>query len=426
MSDELLSDLLAGFLTPAADALSDATPAKAANSANREHPCGSAGGFAVCEGLRISAKTEQQAAQDPPDSQKFASIRRLQNTVQSEHSCGFSQDSQDSQGSPATTHSQGGAVTTDPDPRVTCTTCRHYWRSSRCLNHRQALLTTSAIGPDLAALPQHCSGFAPLARPPPPPAAAHHHQTDHQTDRDRAPTENPQTEPHHPLNHFKDDITVIISDSGGTAYTPCPPGSYLARCVRLIDLGTQTTDYQGEVKTSRKLLLSWEILDSETRRDDGAPFLLSKRFTTSLHEKSALRKDLASWRGRDFTPPELKGFDLATVLGKDAFISVVQATKPDGRTYSNIGALMRPPKGLAGAPAAEPLLHWDMGSPEPDWRAFELLSPKLQQQIEVSPEFGRLRRPTTVVMTAPAAPARPAAATEPPHAFADLADDIDF
>ena len=79
----------------------------------------------------------------------------------------------------------------DPDPRVTCSGRRHYWRSSRCLNHRQALLSTSEIGPDLAALPQHCPGFAPLARPPPPPAAAHHHQTDD----DRA-----QTEPHQPLN----------------------------------------------------------------------------------------------------------------------------------------------------------------------------------------------------------------------------------
>jgi hypothetical protein len=507
--DDLLGDLM--VVPP--------TLAKAANSANRGHPCGAQPYSGPAKPVRILANL---TSPPDPDSQEIATLRNSATTPQSEETRGGSQNSQKSQGVPTpapvstckgcahllpygtcgspveagladsfvivwapenhagtcTPRTTTGAAESAPRPyrltvadadaahavawdraaidqfltrearlmrlgfaaddasdlaeaahlrevtgddRIACWQCTHL-RHWRCLN-RQALLSTSEIGRDLAALPQHCPGFAPLARPPPPPAAAHHHQTDH----DRTQTE-PRPIPHYPPEPtFKDDITVIISDSGGTAFTPCPAGSYLSRCTRLIDLGTQTTDYQGEVKTSRKLLLSWEILDSETRRDDGAPFLLSKRFTTSLHEKSALRKDLASWRGRDFTPPELKGFDLATVLGKDAFISVVQATKPDGRTYSNIGALMRPPKGLAGAPAAEPLLHWDMGSPAPDWRAFELLSPKLQEQIQASPEFARLRRPTTVVLSAPAAPARPAAATEPPpHAFADLADDIDF
>ena len=319
-------------------------------------------------------------------------------------------------------------MTTDRDPRVTCTTCRHYWRSSRCLNHRQALLSSSEIGPDLAALPQHCPGFAPLARPPPPPAAAHHQQTDHQTDHDRAPTENPQTEPHHPPEPtFKDDI-VIISDSGAAAFTPCPPGSYLARCSRIIDLGTQATDYQGQAKHARKVLISFAVLDDEVRRDDGEPYLLSKRYTASLHEKAGLRKDLASWRGRDFTPEELKGFDLRDILGKSAFVSVVEVAK-DGKTFANIGALMRPPKGLADRhPLNEPLLLWDMSAtPEPDWQAFAKLPPKLQAQIEASPEFKALRKPAAIPLnpTATAAPARPAAAIEPPpHAFADLADDM--
>ncbi len=315
----------------------------------------------------------------------------------------------------------------DPDPRVTCTTCRHYWRASRCLNHRRALLSTSEIGPDLAALPQHCPGFAPLARPPPPVATAtQHHQTD---DHDRALTENPQTELHHPPEpHFKDTTDMIVTDSGGTSFAPCPAGSYLARCARIIDLGTQATDYQGQAKHARKVLISFAVLDDEVRRDNGEPYLLSKRYTASLHEKAGLRKDLASWRGRDFTPEELKGFDLRDILGKSAFVSVVEVAK-DGKTFANIGALMRPPKGLADRhPLNEPLLLWDMSAtPEPDWQAFAKLPPKLQAQIEASPEFKALRKPAAIPLnpTATAAPARPAAATEPPpHAFADLADDM--
>lgn len=76
-----VADLFADLLTP------QGTPAKAANSAKNEHPCGLAADFPTCEGLRKSA-----------NSQRFAGIRKPQNQAQSEHPCGFSQDSQDSQG----------------------------------------------------------------------------------------------------------------------------------------------------------------------------------------------------------------------------------------------------------------------------------------------------------------------------------------
>jgi hypothetical protein len=212
---------------------------------------------------------------------------------------------------------------------------------------------------------------------------------------------------------------MIVSENTTSTFTPCPAGSYLARCVRLVDLGTQTNDYQGETKTARKVLLAFEVLDSETRRDDGEPFVLSKRYTLSLHEKAALRKELASWRGRDFTPEELKGFDLKNILGKECFISVVDSTKGD-RTYSNIASIMKPPKGMQPpeGTCTEPLLYWDMSAPAPDWAAFAQLHPKLIEQIEASPEFKRLSPPKRVSVTPapirPAAPARPTATAPEP------------
>jgi hypothetical protein len=186
---------------------------------------------------------------------------------------------------------------------------------------------------------------------------------------------------------------MILTDStGGAAFAPCPAGSYLARCIRVIDIGTVTSDYQGETKSARKVLLAFEILDEENRRDDGGPYIISKRYTASLHEKAALRKDLASWRGRDFTPEELKGFDLSAVLGKDAFISVVHTTK-DGKTFANLASIMKAPRGMAApeGTGTEPLLLWDLT--KPDWDVFAQLSPKLQEQIKASPEFKALRKP---------------------------------
>ena len=221
---------------------------------------------------------------------------------------------------------------------------------------------------------------------------------------------------------------MILKDTGSSSFTPCPAGSELARCIHLIDLGTQTSTFDGETKSARKILIAFEVLSAETRRENGEPFILSKRFTVSLHEKSALRKMCTSWRGRDFTPAELKGFDLATVLGKDAFLSIVH-TEKDGKTYANIAAVMKPPKSMTApeGTANEPLLHWDMGAP--DWAAFAFIQTRLAEQIEASPEFGRLTKPRTVQLSAPVpaplptrTPAMPAKAS----GFDDMDSDVPF
>jgi hypothetical protein len=229
---------------------------------------------------------------------------------------------------------------------------------------------------------------------------------------------------------------IISENTGGAAFTPCPAGTYQARCIRLIDMGTQTTDYQGKTKTARKVLMGFEILDTEVRRDDGQPHVVSKRFTASLHEKAALRKTLVSWKGKDFTPTELKAFDLAAVLGKTCLIALVDSAK-DGKTYTNIAAIMAAPKGTTPPEGTcnEPLVHWNMAAP--DWTAFSFLPNRIREQIEASPEFKALTPPAgrIAVPNPLQAPARPHAAAAAPTpapvakagaggGFDDMDDDI--
>jgi len=231
---------------------------------------------------------------------------------------------------------------------------------------------------------------------------------------------------------------MILTENSSASYTPCPAGSYLARCCQLVDLGTQTSDFQGEVKHARKVLIGWEILDDEARRDDGQHFILSKRFTASLHEKAALRKTLVSWRGREFTPDELRGFDLKVLLGITAFINVVQVEK-DGKTFANIAAVMRPPKGMS--PPVNPvelMTKFDLN--DPDWQVFAALPSRLQDQIAMSPEYQALpnkpkaiglapapARPTPGATPTPPAPTTTAPAAPAGSGFDDLADsDIPF
>jgi len=233
---------------------------------------------------------------------------------------------------------------------------------------------------------------------------------------------------------------MILRDTGST-FTPCPAGTYPARCIQLIDLGTQASEWQGQVKRQRKLVIVWEILDPETRKDDGSPFLLNKSYNAILMTMASLRKDLASWRGRDFTPEELKGFRSENVLNQPCLLSVIHDTKPDGRVFANISGIMKAPRGMAVPPATGPLLSWSMDNP--DWPVFAQLSSRLADKIAASPEYKLLDVPKTIAVPATpmavparqAAPARPpappAAKYEPPatdtgSGFDDLDDDIPF
>lgn len=120
-----------------------------------------------------------------------------------------------------------------------------------------------------------------------------------------------------------------------------PEGQHLAICVDVADLGLVETTYNGEKKMQHKVRLVFELA---TAKKDGSRFVIGERFTASLHEKAALRKFLQSWRGRAFTPDELKRFDTETLIGANAIVQIVHNTKGD-RTYDNIDAIMKPVRG---------------------------------------------------------------------------------
>lgn len=214
-------------------------------------------------------------------------------------------------------------------------------------------------------------------------------------------------------------MSLTIAETGTADYTPAPAGTYTARCASLIDMGSQTSTYEGETKTAKKVMLSFEITDSETRRNDGSAFLISKRFTASLHVRAGLRKFLESWRGRPFTPEELRGFDLKNVVALDCLVGVVHETKGD-KTYANLGSVMKLPRGMAAGTGEITPVSFDLSAP--DWTVFAGLSSRLQDQIAESPEYKAItNKPQRVSVggTSPSAPARPPAPAMPePPAYA--------
>ena len=134
----------------------------------------------------------------------------------------------------------------------------------------------------------------------------------------------------------------IIAKSNGENFVLCPAGTHAAVCVDIVDVGIVESEFNGEKKKQHKVRVVWQIDETQ---DNGKPFTASKRYTLSLHEKAALRKDLESWRGRPFTNQELEGFDLENLLSIAALVNVIHEQK-NGKTYDNVTTIMRLPKAM--------------------------------------------------------------------------------
>lgn len=187
----------------------------------------------------------------------------------------------------------------------------------------------------------------------------------------------------------------IASDSGnGGNFKRVPAGVHIGRCYSLIDLGTQTTNGQYGEKQQHKLRVGWELFGEDEEGHplvvdvDGKemPMTISKSYTVSLHEKAGLRKDLAAWRGRDFTEEEAKAFDVSKLIGAYCMVNVT-TSENNGKTYSNVGGLTPLPAALKNskpAPCHETLLF---NLDEPDLAVFATFHEKLQDAIRNSPEW---------------------------------------
>ena len=155
---------------------------------------------------------------------------------------------------------------------------------------------------------------------------------------------------------------LIARETGGSKYPPVEQGLHHAICYATYDLGTHFDDKWN--KSAHKIVIIFELpeerIDIEKNGESlNLPRAISKKYTLSLHEKSKLRKDLESWRGRVFTQEELEGFDVSKLLGVNCMVQVLHSTV-DGKTYANITAITSLPKGFEKRNAENPLAYFSL------------------------------------------------------------------
>jgi hypothetical protein len=208
-------------------------------------------------------------------------------------------------------------------------------------------------------------------------------------------------------------MSLFVSAASGGSFEPRKPieaGAYAAVCDMVVDLGVQPSP-GGQFAPKRTVVLRFQIPEIRveiTREGETVelPAVISRTVGLSLNEKSTLYALLTSWRGKAFTPEELKKFDLGKIAGKPAFINVTHSVKGD-RTYANLTSIMPLPKAIP-APAMEgEALVYSTDAPDP--AIFLQLPTWMQDKIAAR------------IVDAPKAAPKPAAA--PAALASDFADD---
>lgn len=184
---------------------------------------------------------------------------------------------------------------------------------------------------------------------------------------------------------------IARASGGGDDFEPAPEGVFLARCYRMVDVGTQTITGQYGTSDQRTVYLFWELLKTadggEVKDSRGDAFekppIVMNNYKISMHPKSNLRKHIDAWRGKKLTEDEAAEFDIAKLLDKVCLLQVQHSKSKDGtKTYANVQGIMPSSASVKGVNEATMFTVSD-----PDMDEFDKLPQFLKNKIQDSPEF---------------------------------------
>ena len=162
------------------------------------------------------------------------------------------------------------------------------------------------------------------------------------------------------------------------------PGIHVARCVAVIDQGSQQTAW-GSKPT---ILIGWELPNEPTYEWEGEErtAMIWNSYTASMSAKANLRKMLEGWRGKPYSREELEQFHLKGIVGKPCMVSLIHSE--DGQ-YANISSVSAIRQDTQCPPQQTPSIIFDLD--DPDWDLFRTFSEKMQKKITNTPEYQEVR-----------------------------------
>lgn len=206
------------------------------------------------------------------------------------------------------------------------------------------------------------------------------------------------------LKGLQEESEMKVREGASIDFEPAPIGMHVARCIRVIDLGTAVDNMYGKPK--HDVFIMWEIpgqMKTYTKKgENGAPdveviepFTVSKYYNATLTEGSHLRTDLESWRSKPFTEDELQGFELKGILGVPCMINVIH--KPNKKKQGAVNAVVTTvtpmPKidGMTCPEQSHPTVFFSL-DPDDQWdqKTFDELGQGLKARVMQSDEYKAL------------------------------------
>ena len=156
-----------------------------------------------------------------------------------------------------------------------------------------------------------------------------------------------------------------------------PEGKYAGIIFSIVDLWTQDVTYEGETKQQRKVHITWElpkIMLTFNEEKGEQPAVISKKYTFSMHPKSALRSlvENIEWKMED---NDAYAYELQNILGKYCLLKIEH-----NKQYVNIANIM-------WMDTEEELEQVEKGiKPINEHRLFDLDEPN-EKTLETMPEW---------------------------------------
>ena len=174
-----------------------------------------------------------------------------------------------------------------------------------------------------------------------------------------------------------------------TDYT-APAGTHIARCYKMIHVGTRSYEYNGDPKTKNSIWFYFE-LPTEMRtfdKDKGEqPLSINIEYNLTFYEAAKLFQHVNSWRGKTLTPQEIDDFEIDSLIGEPCMLSVIHNVSPkNGKTYANITAVSAMPKGIEAPEQINESFIWDYDT-NFSIEAFNNLPNWIQDMIKETPEW---------------------------------------
>jgi len=188
----------------------------------------------------------------------------------------------------------------------------------------------------------------------------------------------------------------INATNNGVIRELIPAGNYLARCYQMIEIGTVTENVMGKQVIAKKVRIGWELpteLKVFKEEKGEQPLAISKEYTLSMNEKSNLRKDLKSWRGKDFTEEEAKCFDITKLIGKACMLNIIHkhGVSDPTKVYEQIAGVTPIPKGMKVPELINPV--FELSYDAWDQKKFDTLPDFIKTKMQGSLEYAAMKNP---------------------------------